>query len=521
VRRQCFRRPSALDKLGVVQKGKVMTNILSREMRFILLLTCLFCHSAVAQQPLSQEQYTSDFDYMWSSLRDNYAYFDEKETDWNKVRELYRPELANVRSKRDFIALLERVLDELYDNHSSLNTNLKTSPRLVPTGLDLWAEWRGGRAVITQVRSGFSAEQAGLGVGMEIVSVDGVPVAEAVSRRLPQSLKAVNINARNWALRAVLAGTHDRPRTIAAKNRRRSVTVYRLDLPTQTTVDNYRYEPRVDWRMLPGRIGYIKINDLISTDIVSQFDSALAGLRNSRGLLLDLRDIPKGGNTDVAEPIMGRLIERRTGYQQVVPLHEPAYIKEVAPRGDWTYKAPVVVLVNRWTASMGEGMSVGLDGMGRATVVGTRMAGLNGGVFNLQLPQTKIGITYAGERLNHTNGTPRENFVPPVLVNLMDSGLSRYHDPIFEVGYKKLNQLIRALPNSGRHPTTGMTAKNHSNDYRTRSYKRPLAKVQPEREGRVVAGRLIRGHDERVEVLAVEASTRAAVEGEGSVRRRA
>lgn len=409
----------------------------------IILLACLFCHSANAQQSSSQEQFTADFDYMWASLRDHYAYFDKKETDWHKVRELYRPRLAEVNSKRYFVSLLERVLAELYDDHTSLNINLRTSPRLVPTGLDLWAEWHEGRAIITQLRSGFSAEQAGLKVGLEIVSVNGMPITEAVRLRLPKALKAVNPDVRNWALRAVLAGTHDQARTIAAKNRGGRVTVYRLDLPTQTTVDNYRYEPRVEWKLLPRQIGYIKINDLISPEIVSQFDSALAGLRASRGLLLDLRDIPRGGNTDVAEPIMGRLIDRRMGYQQVVPLHAPAYVKEVAPRGDWTYRAPIVVLVNRWTASMGEGMAIGLDGMKRATIVGTRMAGLNGGIFKLQLPQTKIEVTYAGERLNHINGTPRENFAPPVLLNLIDRRFGRYHDPIFEVGYQKLHKIIR------------------------------------------------------------------------------
>ncbi len=384
---------------------------------------------------------------MWSTLRDNYVYFDKKETDWNKVRELYRPRLAEVNSRTDFVTLLERVLDELYDNHTSLNTNLKTSSRLVPSGLDLWAEWRQGRTVITQVRSGFSAEQAGLKVGMEIISINGVPVEEAVARRLPKSLKAITVDARNWALRAILAGTHDQPRIIAAKNRNGVVAIYQLDLPTQTTVDNYTYIPKVEWKMLPRQIGYIKINDLISTEIVSQFDSALAGLRASRGLVLDLRDIPRGGNTDVAEPIMGRLIDRRMGYQQVVPLHEPKYIKEVSPGGDWTYKAPVVVLVNRWTGSMGEGIAIGLDGMKRATIVGTQMARLNGGIFNMQLPNTKIGVNYAGERLNHINGTPRENFVPPVLVNLMDRRVSGLDDPIFEVGYETLNKLIKAHPN--------------------------------------------------------------------------
>ena len=150
----------------------------------IVSIVCLFCISVSAQQSFSREQFTSDFDYMWSTLRDNYAYFDKKQTDWNKVREVYRPMLAEVKRRSDFITLLERVLDELYDNHTSLNTNLKTSPRLVPSGLDLWAEWRQGRAVITQLRHGFSAEQAGLKVGMEIVSINGSPVEEAVAKSM-------------------------------------------------------------------------------------------------------------------------------------------------------------------------------------------------------------------------------------------------------------------------------------------------------------------------------------------------
>jgi C-terminal processing protease CtpA/Prc len=413
----------------------------------ILFIVCLCWVAAGAQQCYTQEQFTFDFDYMWSSLRDNYAYFDKKETDWNKVRELYRPALAGVRTRSDFVTLLERVLDELYDNHTSLNTNLRTSPRLVPSGLDLWAEWHNGRAFITQLRSGFSAEQSGLKVGMEIVSINGLPIHEAVVRRLPKSLRAINIDARNWALRAVLAGTHDTLRIVPVRNRNGTVAVYKLDLPTHTTVDNYKYVPKVEWKMLTGQVGYIQINDLISTEIVSQFDAALDGLRASRGLILDLRDIPRGGNTDVAEPIMARLIDRRMGYQEVVPVHSRKYIKEISPRGDWTYKAPIVVLVNRWTGSMGEGMAIGLDGMNRATVVGTQMADLNGGIFNLELPQTKIGVSYAGEKLNHINGTPRENFVPPVLVNLAGSRLRRFRDPIFTVGYGKLNELIKAQPN--------------------------------------------------------------------------
>ncbi len=412
---------------------------------FALILACLFLAINVnAQQSFTSEQFTSDFDFLWSSLKDNYVYFDKKETDWNKVRELYRPMLAGVKTRSDFVTLLEKVLDELYDNHLSLNTNLKTSPRLVPTGLDVWAEWQNGRAIITQLRKGFSAEQAGLKVGMEIISINGVPVKNAVAQRLPKSLRTVSSDARNWALRAVLAGTHDQSRIIVAKSRNGLTVTYRLDQSAHTTVDNYNYRPTVEWKMLPQQIGYIKINDLISTEIVAQFDDAFAQLKTTRGLILDIRDIPRGGNTDVAEPIMGRLINYSRGYQEVVPLNAEKYIKDISSSRNFPYEAPIVVLVNRWTASMGEGMAIGLDGMKRATIVGTRMAGLNGGVFNLELPETKIGVTYPGEKLNHINGTPRENFTPPELVDLTDRSIGRSSDPIFKAGHKTVMRLIKA-----------------------------------------------------------------------------
>jgi C-terminal processing protease CtpA/Prc len=415
---------------------------LNQRLLAVAFLVCLCWSSASAQQAFSSAQFTSDFDFMWSGLRDNYVYFDKKETDWNRVREFYRPMLAKIKSRSEFVTLLERVLDELYDNHTSLNTNLDSSPRLVPTGIDLWAEWSKGHAFITQLRSGLSAEQAGLKVGMEIISINGLAVKVAVAQRLPKSVKRVNNEVRNWALRAVLAGTHDTARVIKARNYNGVVVTYQLDLPSHATVDRYNYQSIVEWKMLPQMIGYIKINDLISEEIVLQFDSALTKVKESRGLILDLRDIPRGGNTDVAEPILGRLINRRMGYQQVISRNGTKYIKEVSPRGDWTYKKPIVVLVNHWTASMGEGMAIGLDGMKRATIVGTRMAGLNGGIFNLKLPHTKIGVTYAGEKLNHLKGTPRENFIPSVMINLLDRRFNRLKDPIFDVGHNELMRLI-------------------------------------------------------------------------------
>jgi carboxyl-terminal processing protease len=87
----------------------------------------------------------------------------------------------------------------------------------------------------------------------------------------------------------------------------------------------------------------------------------------------------------------------------------------------------MAVLCGRWTGSMGEGMTIGFDGMKRAQVVGTHMAGLCGATEHFPLPASGIGVNFPVERLYHMDGTPREKWVPPHLVDLTTA---RGDDPI-------------------------------------------------------------------------------------------
>src|SRR5262245_42393518 len=87
-----------------------------------------------APLPLAQQHYDEDFDVLFNEIGTSYAYFDKKTTDRAKVKALYRPRLRDVTTREEFIALLEAVLEELYDPHTHLNTNTASSPRLVPSG---------------------------------------------------------------------------------------------------------------------------------------------------------------------------------------------------------------------------------------------------------------------------------------------------------------------------------------------------------------------------------------------------
>jgi C-terminal processing protease CtpA/Prc len=393
-----------------------------------------FC--LIAQTPNELQQ---DFDVAIKRIAATYAYFDARATRWNDVPALYAADLQGVKSRDEFIALLERALDELYDPHMQLSVNLERSFRLVPSGTDLWAEWREGRATITQVRGNSDAERAGLKHGTIVIAIDGVPVGEAIEARLGRSYAHSVAAARDWALRTVLAGRHNTRRLLQIQEQGVTRTV---ELPA---ADQFAGGgPLLESSELRPGIGYIRLNDSLGNGaVVAAFDRALDGLRQTRGLIIDLRNTPSGGNSSVARGILGRFVERELPYQKhVLPAEERAtgvrrsWFELVSRRGDYVYARPIAVLVSRWTGSMGEGLAIGFDATTAGTVIGTAMAGLVGATMSVRLPRTGIGINVPTERLYHVNGTPREEFQPAVLVDVARA--SPGQDPFVEAALQVL-----------------------------------------------------------------------------------
>ncbi len=392
---------------------------------FILIL--LFPVLSFAQDiKFSSEQYKKDFDYFWTSINDEYCYFNKKQTDWNRVKQLYSPMIDTVKSRNAFVGILEKALYELYDHHCNFNTNTDLSRRLVPTGTDVWAEYIDGKPMIVEVRKNSGAEAVGITAGMEIVSVNGIPVETAAGAFLPQSLLQPDMEAKSFALRLLLAGNHIQTRKFTLK--------YKDDVrdyfPDQSgmQLEHLSYTGKVETKMY-GDIGYIRINNcLYDNDLVGVFDSAMLSMDKSKALILDLRETPSGGNTSVARAILGWFISKEQFYQK----HE-YYAEEkmfgvkrsweeiVSPREGKYYDKPLVILVNHWTGSIAEGITVGFDGFKRRNtkIIGTAMARLNGAVYSYEMPETKIHFSFTAERLFHINGQPREQYVPQIVIDLM------------------------------------------------------------------------------------------------------
>jgi C-terminal processing protease CtpA/Prc len=391
---------------------------------FILILLAPVFMSAQEKQ-YSAEQYKQDFNYFWTAINDEYCYFNKKQTDWDKVKLLYAPMIDTVKNRNAFVAVLEKALYELYDHHCNFNTNTDFSRRLVPTGTDVWAEYINGKPTVTEVRKNSGAEACGIAAGMEIVSVDNILIETAVQSFLPQSLKQPDAEAKSFALRLLLAGNHVQPRKFSLKYKEQ-VSDYFPD-KSGMQLEHITYSNKVEMKMYAG-IGYIRINNcLFDNGLVNAFDSVMLYMKNTKGLILDLRETPSGGNTSVARAILGWFIRQEQFYQK----HE-YYAEEkmygikrsweeiVSPRKNKYYDKPLVILVNHWTGSIAEGITIGFDAFHRPNtkIIGTTMARLNGAVYSYEMPNTKINFSLTAERLYHTNGLPREQYVPQVFIDL-------------------------------------------------------------------------------------------------------
>ena len=375
---------------------------------------------------MTTEKYREDFNYFWKSINEEYSYFDKKQTDWQKVKEIYNPAIDSVTGREQFVNIIEKALSEIYDHHAILNTNTTNSYRLIPSGTDTWAEYVNGKPTITEVRKGFGSESSGVIVGMEVIAVNDIPINNAVATLLPRSLKVPDEEAKNFALRLVLAGDHTKKRKFTLKYQGKTNDFY----PDKEgmLLENIQYTSRIESRLF-GSTGYIKINDcLYNNDLIHDFDSVMQSMQKTSSLIIDLRETPSGGNTSVAKAILGWFIDKEHFYQKhEYPAEEltngikRSWVEIVSPRKGKIYTNPLVILCDHWTGSVGEAIVIGFDALKRPSTktLGTPMARLLGAVYSYEMPNTKIRFTFPAERLYNVNGLPREKYIPEIIIDPM------------------------------------------------------------------------------------------------------
>jgi carboxyl-terminal processing protease len=375
----------------------------------IILLHFLYANSQ--ESSIDQSKIKEDLAEILTDLSENYVYLEEKNVDLTCLREYYEKQIPNIKTEEETVLFFEYLLDEFYDSHLILNTNRNSSFRL---SSPIYATVQDGKPIVSNIwQTQLESLDQNL-LGAELVKINEIDFDRAIDNFPTHCNNKNSKKVREWIINKILAGRYNEARVVTLKLSNQKII--KLDLDKLKVKNN----DQLLTAKTENGIGIIRLNNSLgNNNLITEFDKALAGLMDTKGLILDLRNTVDGGNSYVARGIMGRFIKEQKPYQKHSvfeqydgnPSVERSWIEYVSPRNK-QYTKPVVILVGRWTGSMGEGLAVGFEGMERAEVVGSEMERLAGEMNGFSFKHQKFSYRLSTVKLFHINGTPREKYVP-------------------------------------------------------------------------------------------------------------
>lgn len=349
------------------------------------------------------------FTRVWQIVDEHYLYADFDGLDWNNVWHEFAPRVDEATTPEEFYALITEMVNRLNDHHSRF---LAPSDAVAENALTVGHEEHVGIGVITipthdgaiiqHVFSNSPASQAGLRPRDRIVAIDGEPFA--AGRDI-----------------AGEAGTQVRLTVERPDEHVWDVVLTRRHVEGRISPTAYR---------LPDNIGYLSIPTLWINDMADQVSGALTDLvveKPLHGLILDLRDNP-GGWRNVLTSILGHFVQGEVGLFFDRQGERPLIIHDSS--GPDLRGLPLVVLVDRNTASYAEIMAAILQTEAGAYIIGAPTSGNTETIYAYELPDgARLWVAQEGFRLRNGTNLEGAGVKPDIVLDLDWTRYSEERDP--------------------------------------------------------------------------------------------
>ncbi len=333
-----------------------------------------------------------------------YPHWKESTIDSDDLWRKYRPRLGTADKNcgqgsepcRPFLRALRDMLAELRNGHSYVTIEGDIgAPRVVVEHIE-------GRAVVTGVGKASEAERAHIVPGMEILSVDGLSVQDALERVPAWQLNDAAIHTRAYsAYMALLTGVPNTRVSIEIMDvDRRTVRTFILSrkplhdsLGTSIGLDSRAYLKSLD-----GGMQLLVLRGFEGDGLPAKLDRFINRVMKGQGLVLDLRDNP-GGRVDTALHLLGRLLNpmiigEDCSTQMAGILDFLCENTLVEPVGI-PYTGPIAVMIDEGTASAAEVVALSICRTGRGRCFGRTTAGETDTVIDREIPGGRVFIANA------------------------------------------------------------------------------------------------------------------------------
>ena len=364
------------------------------------------------------------YDNVWRLINSKYVDQTNNEQDWLKWRHKYDNVL---RTEEDAYVAIDTMIASLNDPYTKFldpkafadeTGSIKGSLK----GIGIQIGVKDGKLMVIAPIEDTPAEKAGLLADDEILSIDG------------KSTKGITVDKAADLIR----GEEGTQVTLVVKRKDLAPKTYTI---TRAEIEIKSVSQKIpDNISMPNDIGYIRLSSFISRNAAKEFSDILTNSPDKKAFIVDLRSNP-GGLLSNAIYISDMFLD---GGAIVSTVDRDGY-KETqrASKGVLTTK-PLVVILNKGSASASEIFSGAMKDNKRAVLIGTQSFG-KGLVQEINKLPDNAGINITIQKYLTPNGTDihKKGITPDIVVDLTDEDIKNKDD----VQLKKAIDVAKSLTN--------------------------------------------------------------------------
>jgi len=354
------------------------------------------------------------YDQVWRLINTKYVDSTNNMQDWSKWRRKYdnyiKTDEDTYLAIRTMLASLDdqytRFLDpkEFAEETSSIKGSLK--------GIGIQIGTRDGKLMVISPIEDTPAEKAGILADDEIIEIDG------------ESTKGMTVDKAADKIRGEEGTSVEL--VIKRKEELKNFTIKRQEIEIKAVTTKVPNDTKLN-----SNVGYIRLSSFISKNAASEFQKALLEQADKKGYIIDLRSNP-GGLLTNAVLISDMFLSNKV---VVSTVDRDGYKDTLKTMRNIVTNKPLVVLINKGSASASEITSGALHDNGRAILIGEQSFG-KGLVQEINKLQNGSGVNITIQKYYTPNGTDinKKGITPDIVVELTEEDIKSKHD----------TQLIRA-----------------------------------------------------------------------------
>jgi carboxyl-terminal processing protease len=373
-----------------------------------VLLSLTFLTISAQKSKFDSLELRKDFEKILHDLETDYVYYNKKNVDLDCLKSFYGEKIKNVKNSSEALLFFEFMLYEFYDSHLHITTYSNKSYRIYSP---IYASMIDDRVIITdywkdQVKTNLENEI----IGSEIIALNGELLENVIEKFPTHCHNKKDGEIRTWIINKILAGKYSEKRKLTLKLKNGELIEFDLDavkLRTDEGILSYR---------IADNIGIIRVNNSLG-NIFSRFaiNRALRRLKKTDGIIIDIRNSPNGGSTFAAYPLISHFIKKSVPFQKYELIdgsHKTDQLKSKKPY----INKPMVLVVGRWTGSVGEGLASGVKSNEIGVVVGTEMQKLAGSMCGHKFNHIPYDYQMPCIDVQQLNGKSRTDLKPNILI---------------------------------------------------------------------------------------------------------